>query len=383
METEKKIIILSPAHPLRGGIAASSERLAREWQAQGARVALYSFSLQYPSLLFPGKTQYTDEPAPKDLAINPLLNSINPLSWWKVGKLIAKERPDILVVRYWLPFLAPALGFVCRKARKNKHTRIISIADNLIPHESRPGDELLTRYFVRSVDAFIVMSRSVGTDLNQLGLQKPWAYVPHPIYDHYGQAVSEKEARQFLNLPSDEKVRYVLFFGFVRRYKGLDLLIDAFADARLRQMPIKLIVAGEFYEDEKKYREQVKALQLEESILFRNEYIPNREIPYYFSASDIVAQPYRSATQSGISQLAYHFKKPMLVTRVGGLPEIVPHGKVGYVTDISSPAIAEALVDFFQNSRKREMEHFVAKYKEQFSWKKLVDKIEELAKVHS
>ncbi len=379
MKTDKKVILLSPAHPLRGGIAASSERLAREWQAQGANVKIYSFSLQYPSLLFPGKTQYTGDPAPEDLEIYPLLNSVNPLNWGKVGKFLARERPEILVVRYWLPFLAPALGFVCRKAGKNKHTRIISIADNIIPHESRWGDKWLTRYFARSVDAFVVMSRSVGKELDHLGLQKPWAYVPHPIYDHYGEAVSETRARQFLHLSQNKKIRYLLFFGFIRRYKGLDLLIDALADARLRQMPIKLIVAGEFYEDEKKYREQVKALGLEGSVLFRNEYLPNHEIPYYFSAADIVVQPYRSATQSGISQLAYHFEKPMLVTRVGGLPEIVPHGKAGYVTEVSAPAIAEALVDFFQNDRKAEMERFVAKYKEQFSWKKLTEKIEELA----
>lgn len=377
---KRSIAILSPAHPLRGGIAASSERLAREWIKRGADVSIYSFSLQYPRLLFPGKTQYTNDPAPKDLSIYPILNSINPFSWSKVGHLLAQKRPDIVVVRYWLPFLAPALGFVCRKAKKNKHSRIICIADNIIPHEHRPGDKMLTRYFSRAVDAFVVMSRSVGKELETLGIKTPWKYVPHPIYDHYGQALSKEEARDALNLPNDDS-RYILFFGFIRKYKGLDLLIKAMADARLRQMPVKLIVAGEFYEDEKRYKELIRQLNLQDKILFHNRYIPNNQIANYFSLADIIAQPYRTATQSGISQIAYHFEKPMLVTRVGGLPEIVAHEKAGYVTEIAPTAIAEALVDFFQKDRYQSMHQFVKKEKERFSWAALITAIEQLAQI--
>ncbi len=378
-----KIAILSPAHPLRGGIAASSERLAREWMASGAEVKIYSYKLQYPKLLFPGKTQYTNDPAPKGLHIQPLLNSVWPPNWWKTGRLLAREKPDILLLRYWMPFFAPALGSICRKVKKNKHTRIVCIADNIIPHEHRPGDQALTRYFIKTVDAFVVMSRSVGKELESFDADKPWKYVPHPVYDHYGKKVSRKEACTFLNLEpfgkcKNEHTRYILFFGFIRKYKGLDILINSMADARLRKMPVKLLVAGEFYEDEKKYRELVSRLGLEDKIIFRNEYIPQDEVRYYFGAADIVAQPYRSATQSGISQLACHFEKPMLVTRVGGLPEIVPHGKAGYVTDVSAPAVAEALVDFFENNRAAEMEAFVKEYKKQFSWSTLAKTIEQL-----
>ncbi|HHJ49666.1 MAG TPA: glycosyltransferase [Phaeodactylibacter sp.] len=378
-----KIAILSPAHPLRGGIAASSERLAREWMASGAEVKIYSYKLQYPKLLFPGKTQYTNDPAPEGLHIQPLLNSVWPPNWWKTGRLLAREKPDILLLRYWMPFFAPALGSICRKVKKNKHTRIVCIADNIIPHEHRPGDQALTRYFIKTVDAFVVMSRSVGKELESFDADKPWKYVPHPVYDHYGKKVSRKEACTFLNLEpfgkcKNEHTRYILFFGFIRKYKGLDILINSMADARLRKMPVKLLVAGEFYEDEKKYRELVSRLGLEDKIIFRNEYIPQDEVRYYFGAADIVAQPYRSATQSGISQLACHFEKPMLVTRVGGLPEIVPHGKAGYVTDVSAPAVAEALVDFFENNRAAEMEAFVKEYKKQFSWSTLAKTIEQL-----
>ena len=378
-----KIAILSPAHPLRGGIAASSERLAREWMASGAEVKIYSYKLQYPKLLFPGKTQYTNDPAPEGLHIQPLLNSVWPPNWWKTGRRIAREKPDILLLRYWMPFFAPALGSICRKVKKNKHTRIVCIADNIIPHEHRPGDQALTRYFIKTVDAFVVMSRSVGKELESFDADKPWKYVPHPVYDHYGKKVSRKEACTFLNLEpfgkcKNEHTRYILFFGFIRKYKGLDILINSMADARLRKMPVKLLVAGEFYEDEKKYRELVSRLRLEDKIIFRNEYIPQDEVRYYFGAADIVAQPYRSATQSGISQLACHFEKPMLVTRVGGLPEIVPHGKAGYVTDVSAPAVAEALVDFFENNRAAEMEAFVKEYKKQFSWSTLAKTIEQL-----
>ncbi len=382
MKAQKKIAILSPAHPLRGGIAASTERLAQEWQQRGAEVTIYSFSLQYPALLFPGKSQYTEDPPPTGLNILPVLNSINPLSWWKTARTIAREKPDILLVRYWLPFLAPALGSVCRKVKKKQQTRIICIADNIIPHEHRPGDKLLTRYFLRAIDAFIVMSKSVGEELKSFRPQAPQSYVPHPVYDHYGKKVSKKEAIRSL-MPSgksfDESTHYILFFGFIREYKGLDLLIHAMADARLRQMPVKLLVAGEFYGNEKKYYDLVNKLQLNEKIIFHNEYIPREKVRYYFGLADIVAQPYRTATQSGITQLAYHFEKPMLVTRVGGLPEIVPHGKAGYVTDVSPPAIAEALSDFFQNNRKTSMEQFVQKHKQHFSWSRLAEEIERLA----
>lgn len=376
MPSFHSVVILSPAHPLRGGIASSTERLARELQEQGAEVTIYSFRLQYPDILFPGKTQYADDPPPAGLHIRTVVNSINPLNWIRVGRELAGLRPDLLIVRYWLPFMAPSLGTIARLTRRNGHTKVIAIPDNVIPHESRPGDRGLTRYLLGAADGFVVMSRSVEQDIRSFDIRKPVTYVPHPIYDNYGPRVDRDRALRHLNL--DESYRYLLFFGFIRRYKGLDLLIRALADERLRKRPLRLIVAGEFYEDRSTYEALIRDLGLEEKIHLFAEYIPNEEVKYYFGAADLVVQPYRSATQSGISQLAYHFNRPMLVTRVGGLPEIVEHGKVGYVVETDVAAIADAIADFFEQNRIKAMTEGVEENKELFSWTRMVEGLEQV-----
>ncbi len=374
----KNIILLSPAHPLRGGIAASSERLAQELQAQGAKVEIISFRLQYPGFLFPGKTQYTNDPAPEGLKISTLVNSINPFNWLKVGNQIRRAQPDLLIVRYWLPFMGPCLGTIARIAKRNKHTRVIAITDNVTPHEKRPGDRLLTRYFVNSADGFVVMSRSVGEDLRQFTASKPYHYTPHPIYDSYGELVSREAALQQLKLPENQQ--YILFFGFIRQYKGLDLLLRAMADERVRSLPVRLIVAGEFYDDDAPYRELIVQHHLTEKVILHDDFIPNEQVKYYFGAADLVVQPYRTATQSGISQLAFHFEKPMIVTRVGGLPEIVRHGEEGYVVDVDAAAIAEAIVDFFEHERQSEMTRNVRVGKARYGWDQMVACIDDLYK---
>lgn len=344
--------------------------------AHGYAVRIYSFSLQYPSLLFPGKSQTTSDPAPEGLDIQPLINSINPLNWLKVGRRLQREAPDLIIARFWLPFMGPCMGSILRLARRNGKTRTLAITDNVIPHERRPGDGLFTRYFLKAVEGFIVMSRSVGDDISRFVPDKPMRYVPHPIYDNYGQPVPREQALARLQLPAEP--RYLLFFGFIRAYKGLDLLLRAMALPEVRELGIKLIVAGEFYGDPQPYRAMVSEAGIEEQVLFRDAYIPNEDVPYYFGAADLVVQPYKSATQSGISQMAFHFGKPMAVTRVGGLPEIVRHGKEGYVTDISPQAIAEAIVDFFQNNRREAMEAAVAEGRARFSWDNMVAGIESL-----
>ena len=372
----QKLVLLSPAHPLRGGIASSTERLALELQQQGYEVTIYSFRYQYPSLLFPGKTQYADGPAPEGLHIRSIIHSINPFNWWKVGQELRKARPDLIIARYWLPFMGPSMGTILRLAQRNGHTRTLAITDNVIPHERRPGDRLLTRYFIGAVQAFVVMSRAVGQDIRQFTQSKPVKYIPHPIYDNYGPLSERTEAIQKLGL--DEGQRYLLFFGFIRAYKGLDLLLRALAEKEVRKLGVKLIVAGEFYEEEERYRAIVEEEGLRNQVIFRNGYIPNEEVRYYFGAADIVVQPYKTATQSGISQLAFHFQKPMIVTRVGGLPEIVKHGKEGYVVDVEADAIAEAIVDFYENSRQAAMEKAVKAGQARYSWANLVQGIREL-----
>lgn len=372
----KRIVLLSPAHPLRGGIASSSERLAQELQASGYEVIIYSFSLQYPSIFFPGKTQYSNDPAPKDLKIVTKVNSVNPINWIRVGLELRHLRPDLILTRYWLPFMSPSLSTIIKIAKGNKHTKAIAIADNIVPHESRIGDEVFTKYFISVIDAFIVMSKSVEKDIKEFTELKRIQYIVHPIYDNYGNLINKVAAKEHLQL--DEDTNYLLFFGFIRDYKGLDLLLKAIADKRLRKRNLKLIIAGEYYSNESYYKEIIKQLRLQNNVVLRTDFIPHEEVKYYFGAADLVAQPYKTATQSGISQLAYHFEKPMLVTNVGGLPEIVEHGKVGYVTEVNITDIADAILDFYENNREKSMVAGVREDKQRFSWLKMVEGIEEL-----
>jgi D-inositol-3-phosphate glycosyltransferase len=373
-----KIVIIGPAYPLRGGLATYNERLARAFQAAGDAARLVTFSLQYPGFLFPGQTQLSTEAGPTDLQIEVSLNSVNPLSWWAVGRRLRRERPDLVVFRFWLPFMGPALGTVARLVRGNGHTRVVAITDNVIPHEKRPGDGPLTRYFLSACDGFVTMSRSVLDDLQKLGFKdKPALYRPHPLYDNFGPAKPKAAALAALGL--DPAFRYVLFFGFIRAYKGLDILLEAMADARVVALPVKLIIAGEFYEEAAPYEALIQKLNLESQLVRATDFIPNEQVVDYFSAADMVIQPYKNATQSGVSQVAYHFGRPMLVTDVGGLAELIPHGVVGYVVPPTAPAIAEALVDFYAHDREETLATNVRHERRKFSWEVMVAALKEVA----
>ena len=372
-----RFTILGPAHPYRGGIAALNERLANQLKDEGHTVNIVSFKIQYPRILFPGKTQFSEQKTEFEFPITREVNSVNPLNWIKVGLNIKKSKPDILVVRFWIPFMAMSLGTICRIAGWNRHIKIISIADNIIPHEKRPGDKMLCNYFIQSVDGFLTMSKSVLNDLDKFRFRKPKILSPHPIYDHYGKIEDREKALKHIHLSKED--RYVLFFGFIRDYKGLDLLLKAFSNQYFKPNRIKLIVAGEFYTDKEKYLSQIKELNLEDDVILRTDYISNSEVPHYFNAADIVAQPYKSATQSGVTQIGYHFNKPMLVTNVGGLPEIIPHMKVGYVVPPNPEKIADALIDFFENNRKNNFVDNIKVEKERFTWDKMTKAIFDLA----
>lgn len=373
----KKIVIIGPAHPLRGGLASFNERLAEEFLAMGHELIIYTFSLQYPNFLFPGKTQYSNDPAPEQLEIKVAINSVNPLNWFKVGREIAKLRPDLVVIKFWLPFMGPCYGTILRQVKKNGHTKVVSIIDNIVPHEKRIGDRPFAQYFVNTVDAFVVMSRSVEQDMRLFIRSQTVVYIPHPLYDNYGDLMGKEKAREILKLTPQQD--YILFFGFIRDYKGLDLLIRALADQRLRAMGLKLIVAGEYYGNQQFYEDLIEQLQLGDQLILKTDFIPNDQVRYYFCAADLVVQPYKSATQSGISQLAYHFEKPMLVTKVGGLPEIVRHGAAGYVVEVDPKAIADAILDFYQNDRESQFVLEVRRSKGHFSWKNMAEGVLDLA----
>lgn len=371
-----KIISIGPSYPYRGGPASFNDRLTQQFYAEGYDVEIFTFSLQYPKLLFPGKTQYTDGPPPKDIKITRMLNSINPFNWIASGLKIKRGKPDILLIRFWLPFMGPCFGTIARIVKSNRHTSVICIFDNVIPHEKRTGDKILTRYFTNSIDGAIVMSKTVMDDLKVFREKIPVKLSPHPLFDNYGEPVGRSLALTALNLDPDES--YLLFFGFIRAYKGLDLLIEALADKRLRNRKLKLIVAGEFYEDDTPYKNLIRKLNLENDIIFFDHFIKNNEVTLFFSAADLVVQPYKTATQSGVTQIAFYFEKPMLVTDVGGLKEIVPDGKCGYVVEPKPEFISEAIIDFFDNNRKVQFTEGVKLEKEKFSWDKMTEAIMEV-----
>ena len=372
--SNKKVIIIGPAFPFRGGIANFNNALAQEYQNRGDQVTLYSFTLQYPSFLFPGTTQYESGLAPKNLKIKTLINSVNPFNWVSVARKINKEKPDYVIVRYWLPFMAPCLGSIARLL--NKRIKIIAITDNIIPHEKRIGDTLFTRYFVKSCDAFLSLSASVLDDLSTFTDSTFKKFIPHPIYDVFGDAISKEKALD--NLGLNPLGKYLLFFGFVRKYKGLDLMLQAMSDTRIMDLGIKLIIAGEFYDDKTEYTDMIHDLGIVKNIIMKSDFIPADKVKDYFCAADMITQTYRTATQSGVTQIAYSFNRPMLVTDVGGLAEIVPNNKVGYVTSQNPTEIADAIIDFYKNNKEEEFSINTSLEKKRFSWKFFVEGLEKL-----
>ena len=375
-----RVVIIGPAHPLRGGLATFNQRLALEFLQQGHPCELFSFSLQYPSFMFPGTTQYTDDPAPENLKIHSVINSVNPLNWLRIGNRLRKLRPDVIVVRFWLPVMGPALGTILRLARLNKHTRVVCIADNVIPHEKRFGDKPFTRYFLPSCDGFITMSEKVQQDLRSFVTNKPVQLVRHPLYDNFGEPVTKTNARLHLGLPVGQRI--VLFFGFIRQYKGLDLLLDAVAMLKEKGEEVHLLVAGEFYEDADKYRQQIRSLGIEDCLYLRTDFIADNEVKYYLCAADAVIQPYKNATQSGVTPLAYHFEKPMIVTNVGGLPALVPDGKVGIVVEPEAGAIADGIRRYYQAGEEFYLPHLRAE-KAGYSWGNVVEAVLDLAEMQA
>lgn len=372
----KKILLIGPAHPLRGGgITTFNHRLAKQFLDEGHQCEIVSFSLQYPSFLFPGKSQYSDEPPPDGIVIHTLINSVNPFNWVLVGRKLKRWTPDVVVVRFWLPLMGPALGSILRLLKSSK-TKIICIADNVIPHEKRPGDKIFTRYFLKSCDAFITMSEKVLADLRNVEPAKPALLLPHPLYDNFGRKVSKGEARKILGLNGDDKI--IVFFGFIRKYKGLDILLQAMADERIIRKGIKLLIAGEFYEDEAPYKKIIAENGLQHNVILHTHFIADADVKNFICAADCIVQPYRNATQSGVTPLAYHFEKPMIVTDVGGLPALVLHQKAGLVAQPDPQSLAGAIVEFYAFGEGHFLPYLLEE-KKKYSWKKLTASIVELA----
>jgi glycosyltransferase involved in cell wall biosynthesis len=365
-----KIVIIGPAHPLRGGLATFNHRMCKAFNDAGHDCSILSFSLQYPSFMFPGTTQYANDAAPENISIATKINSINPFNWLTTGSYLKKLQADVIIVRYWLPLMGPALGTILRKAKKNKHTNIICIADNIKPHESRPGDHAFTKYFVKPVDSFVTMSEKVTKDLIQFNkYNKPVLQLQHPLYDNFGSIIETHKAKVALGVEPNRMV--MMFFGFIRKYKGLDLLLEAMQSANIKEKNILLVIAGEFYEDEKPYIELIEKSGNKENIKLYNYFIDDKDVAKYICAADVIIQPYKNATQSGVTPLAYYFEKPMIVTNVGGLPNMAPHKKSGLVCQPNAAAIEQSILQFF-NEDILQYQSFIKQQKQALSWDKFV-----------
>ncbi len=370
-----KIVLLGPAHPYRGGLASIMETMAREWQSRGHEVRIYTFTVQYPSLLFPGKTQYVSTPAPDDLHIERVMNTVNPLNWLSLGLRLKRERPDMVVMKYWTPFMAPCFGTIARIARSNGVTKVICQIDNVEPHEHHIIDRPCNRYYLGAVDGFVYMSEQVHGELRAYTSASA-LFSPHPMFENFGEVAERGEACQKIGLDATQK--YTLFFGLIRDYKGLDLLLEAWA--RWKPENRKLLIAGEFYASREKYLSLIEQLGLQDRVVLHDRFIADEDVRYYFSAADALVLPYRTATQSGVTQIAYNFSLPMIVTRVGGLPEIVPDGRVGIVCEPDAESIKEALSQLYEGDTLQRFKENFAEERKRFSWGAMCDKMEE---VHS
>ncbi len=371
------ILVLGTAYPWRGGIAHYIALLADHLK-KNHRVDIVTFTRQYPLFLFPGKTQRETGDPGIVMQTESMIDSINPINWILTGWKLRKRNYDVVVFKYWLPFFGPCFGTICRLIKWRKKTKVIALCDNVLPHEHRPGDSVFTKYAFHIVDGYIVQSESVERDLLSFVKNPSYKRVMHPIYENFGSSISKEEARKTLGFKENDRI--ILFFGYIRKYKGLDLLFEAMKTVR-KSMDIHLLVAGEFYDDEHSYREFVEINNMNDCIHFMSEYIPGDRVPVLFSAADCVVLPYRSATQSGIVQIAYNFNKPVIVTNVGGLAETVSNGMSGFVVPPESPeALASSIAAFYRENREVSFIKEVKKEKVKYSWKSLVEAIETLSR---
>jgi glycosyltransferase involved in cell wall biosynthesis len=376
-----RIAVVGPVHPYRGGIAHFTEMTAEVLAERGHDVRPVSFSRQYPELLFPGETQLEpDSHAPAVVRNAPrLLDSINPVSWFRTGFHLRDQAPDAVVFQYWMPFFAPAYGVVARGLQRHYGIPSLAVVHNALPHERHVGDAWLSRFFLRACEGFVVMSDAVAENLRTLCRPKtPVEQIEHPVYERFGDPVPPPDARAALDLPPD--VPLVLFFGFVREYKGLHVLLEALPRALDSVPDLQLLIAGEPYDDPDRYRRIIDRYGLGDRVHWHDRYIPSDDVPRFFGAADLVAQPYVSATQSGVAQIAFHFEVPMVVTDVGGLAEVVPHEEAGFVVPPEDPAaLADALARYFDGDWRERLTQGLRRHKQRYAPDRLAEAIERLA----
>jgi glycosyltransferase involved in cell wall biosynthesis len=378
----RRIALVGPAYPLRGGIAQYMAILYQKLVQRGHQVLFVSFRKQFPKLLFPGTTQLESSQDLVPVKSIRLFTPWNIGSWWRSARAIRQFQPDLIVFKWWMPFFGPGFGTLSRWAIRRTATRILYIVDNAIPHEPRPGDKALTHWAFGPVQYFIAQSETVLHDMKTIRPDlddSRLRLVHHPIYDCYDHGKwTQETARQELGITES---RVMLFFGYIRRYKGLRVLIEAlpYLAERFRD-DYRLLVVGEFYEGRDDILHLIDNLDVRARILLVDRYVPNEEVELYFRAADVAILPYESATQSGIIQVAHDFDLPVITTNVGGLPEVVSDGKTGCLVPPGDPeALAGKVIDFYENNWGSKFKEAIGEEKERFSWKPLVDAVEAAA----
>ncbi len=372
-----KITILGPAHPYRGGLASIMQTMAYEFQSRGEEVDIDTFTLQYPEFLFPGKSQTVDSDPPAGLTIERCVNTVNPFNWIRVGLRLRRERPDFVLFKYWTPFMAPCFGTIAKLARSNGHTKVICQIDNVEPHEHHIIDRPCNHYFLGSVDGYVYMSEQVHSELKAYS-SSPAIFSPHPMFENFGSRVDRDEACKKIDL--DPNFNYAMFFGLIRDYKGLDLLIKAWGEIKKsgKSEGKKLLIAGEFYSPKEPYLKLIEECGVTEDVILHGHFIADEDIKNYFSAADFVVLPYHTASQSGVTQIAYNFSLPMVVSNVGGLPEIVPHDCVGRVCEPTTESVADAIYQTWSDNNLSRYVKNMANERKRFSWAEMCNKIIEV-----
>lgn len=372
-----KIAMIGPVHPYKGGIAHYTDLLCRALREDGNEVQLYTFKFQYPKLLYkkPQKDMKSSGFGTNDADF--CIHTLNPFNWIKVAGRIKKQKPELIILQWWHPYFAPCFWSICKLLRREK---ILFVCHNVFPHERFPLDRLLTKWTLGCGRYFITQSKMDARDLLSVKHDAVYRVTPHPTYGMFcKQGMSMQKAREQLQI--DQVQRVLLFFGFVRKYKGLQYLLEAMKLLKERDFKVQLWVVGDFGEDKEEYVEQIRAFEIGDQVQMVEGYVPDDEVEKYFAASDLVVLPYLSATQSGIVQIAFGFEKPVLVTEVGGLPDVVTNGKTGYVVEPrSAETIAEAIMDYYINNRREAFVSQIEKEKDRFSWKTFVDTLMEMVR---
>lgn len=370
-----KITVIGPYPPFRGGISDFNFSLSREL-SKNHDLQLINFTTQYPNILFPGKTQYKSNDE-NDLQSERVLSSINPISWKKTANNIIEFDPDLVIIQYWMPFFSFSYSAVIKKIKKIKKIKVIAICHNIILHEDKGVYKYFTKRFLRRVDRFVVMSESVRNDLINIKPNATPKTLFHPIYELFGTEIDKNSAMEKLGIVSRN---VILFFGLIREYKGLDILLKSIPIIINKLPDFKIVIAGECYENSQKYIDIIDELKLSDYIDIRMEFIPENEVVNYFSAADVVVLPYKTATQSGVTQIAYNFNRPVIISNVGGLSEIVVDGETGFVVKPHPEELAEAIIRFFDESKFNKFTDNIKEYKKRYSWNNFANQLMEFSK---